>query len=176
MTAKRPTRMHRLLLLAVILAGTVGCDQASKVLAVNELKGEPTESYLGGTVRIGYTENPGAFLSLFGNLSEEVRFWILTAAVGLLLFGMLAYTVASSMLDRLQTAAFGLSIGGGLSNWLDRLFNDGRVVDYVSLGIGPVRTGVFNVADVAIMAGLALLFWSARKRPEPKEPEPVASE
>lgn len=48
-------------------------------------------------------------------------------------------------------------VGGGLANWLDRMLHDGAVTDFVSLGLGPLRTGIFNVADVAIVAGLLLL-------------------
>ena len=33
----------------------------------------------------------------------------------------------------------------------------GAVVDFLNVGIGPLRTGVFNVADMAIMAGAGLL-------------------
>ena len=36
---------------------------------------------------------------------------------------------------------------------MDRLIH-GSVVDFLNVGIGPVRTGVFNVADVAIMLGV----------------------
>ena len=53
--------------------------------------------------------------------------------------------------------AIALVVGGGLSNLIDRLVNEGRVVDFMQLGIGPLRTGVFNVADVAIMGGLAVM-------------------
>ncbi len=44
---------------------------------------------------------------------------------------------------------------GGVSNWIDRLLG-GSVVDFLNVGIGWMRTGVFNVADVAIMLGIAL--------------------
>ena len=54
-------------------------------------------------------------------------------------------------------AFLSLGAGGGLSNWLDRLLHGGAVTDFVSLGLGPLRTGVFNLADVFIVAGVALL-------------------
>jgi signal peptidase II len=46
--------------------------------------------------------------------------------------------------------------------------NDGLVTDFVSLGVGPLRTGIFNVADVCIVAG-ALLFvlWPSPQSPDP---------
>ncbi|MET0554978.1 MAG: signal peptidase II, partial [Vicinamibacteria bacterium] len=60
----------------------------------------------------------------------------------------------------------GLVWAGGLSNLLDRV-RDGHVVDFVMLSAGPLRTGVFNVADVAITAGVVLVLF-ARKPDVPR--------
>jgi signal peptidase II len=49
-----------------------------------------------------------------------------------------------------------LIFAGGASNLLDRVAH-GSVIDFMNVGVGPLRTGIFNVADVAIMAGVALL-------------------
>jgi signal peptidase II len=49
-----------------------------------------------------------------------------------------------------------LVFAGGASNWVDRVVR-GSVVDFMNVGIGPLRTGIFNVADVAIMVGVAVL-------------------
>ena len=39
-----------------------------------------------------------------------------------------------------------------------------RVIDFLNVGVGGLRTGIFNVADIAVMVGVALLAWSARRR------------
>jgi signal peptidase II len=156
-------RWYRLTLVSLVLAATVGCDQATKQLAISQLRDEPAQSFLGGLFRLTYAENPGAFLSLGGSLPRPLRFALLTAGVGALLLAGLLYLVRSRRITRLHVVALALAVGGGLSNWYDRLVNDGRVVDFMILGIGPVRTGVFNVADVAIMGGVGLLFLGARK-------------
>ena len=65
----------------------------------------------------------------------------------------------------LQREIVALVAGGGIGNWLDRLLNQGTVTDFVSLGVGPLRTGIFNLADVAVMAGVALLLLSFRRKP-----------
>jgi signal peptidase II len=62
--------------------------------------------------------------------------------------------------------ALALVLGGGSSNLIDRFVNDGYVVDFINLGAGPIRTGIFNVADVAITAGVLLLLvqgWRGRR-------------
>jgi signal peptidase II len=155
-------RWYRLTLVSLVMAGTVGCDQATKQLAISQLRNEPTQTFLGGLFRLSFTENPGAFLGLGGSLSRPVQFWLLTAGVGLLLLFMLFYAVTSRRIGRLHIVAIALIAGGGVGNWIDRVMNDGRVVDFMNLGIGSVRTGIFNVADVAIMLGGGLLLLAAR--------------
>ena len=61
--------------------------------------------------------------------------------------------------------ALALVLAGGLSNLIDRFVHDGYVVDFINLGVGHVRTGIFNVADVAITVGVVmLLIQSLRSR------------
>ncbi len=169
-------RLSRISLLLFILTSTVGCDQATKQMAVSNLSGEPGKSFLGGTFRLLYAENPGAFLGMFGGLSREHQFWIFTAGVGAMLLGVLVYLIASRRLSPLHSIGLALVAGGGVSNWIDRLVNDGRVVDFMILGVGPVRTGVFNVADVAIMAGLGLFLLNRPWREEaPAESGPPSA-
>jgi signal peptidase II len=156
------SRWYRLTLVSLVLVGTVGCDQATKQLAISHLRDEPAQAFLGGFLRLVFAENSGAFLSLGGQLPRTVRFGLLTIGVGLILLVGLLYLVKSRRVGRLHIVALALAVGGGASNWFDRLVNDGRVVDFLVLGIGPVRTGVFNVADVAIMLGVGLLILGTR--------------
>ena len=95
-------------------------------------------------------------------MPNAVRFWSLTISVGIALVGMLIFVCASQEMSHpLSILGVSLMVGGGFSNFLDRLLNDGAVVDFVSMGVGNLRTGVFNLADVAIMAGAGILLaWS----------------
>jgi signal peptidase II len=154
--------MKRLALVVLVLAGCVGCDQATKRVAVATLAGQPTKCLLGDTLRLGLAHNEGAFLSMGANLPHDQRFWLLTVSVGVLLAGLLAFTLKSKRLSLLQVAGLAMVLGGGASNWLDRARDGGAVVDFLNLGIGSLRTGIFNVADVAILAGVALMVWPAR--------------
>ncbi len=47
-------------------------------------------------------------------------------------------------------------VAGGSSNLLDRL-TCGSVIDFINVGLGPLRTAIFNVADMAIMLGVGLV-------------------
>lgn len=47
---------------------------------------------------------------------------------------------------------------------IDRILHDGSVVDFINVGIGPFRTGIFNIADLAIMGGAIVLFFSTLRK------------
>jgi signal peptidase II len=51
-------------------------------------------------------------------------------------------------------------VGGGIGNLIDRALHQGAVVDFMNVGLGNLRTGIFNVADVALTGGaIALALW-----------------
>ena len=151
------TRRGRLLLLAWLGPLLVALDHATKALAVTRLRGGPRFSYLGDTLRLQYSENTGAFLGLGSQMGAGVRFWVFTVAVGALLAGLLALLLGKRQMDRAEAAGLALIAAGGLSNWVDRLLNQGVVVDFLNVGLGPLRTGIFNLADMAITGGVILL-------------------
>lgn len=161
-------RAFRLGLMMMFLS-CVGCDQATKILAKAHLPSRPPYVLLNGAVRIQYAENTGAFLSLGAELPEEARFFLFVVLVGSILAAGLAFAFSSRRLGLAQKAGLILAVGGGIGNLIDRIAH-GAVVDFVSLGIGPLRTGIFNVADVAITAGLVLFLLSG---PPAEEHEPV---
>jgi len=148
---------QRALLVSLVLAFSIGCDQATKVVARDKLVGEPTASYLGDTIRIVYAENSGAFLSLGASLPDGVRMAIFVVFVSIFLLGGLWWTLRTPDLSKRMIFAASLLIGGGIGNLIDRVVFDGRVTDFLNLGIGSLRTGIFNVADVWIMVGVAIM-------------------
>ena len=91
---------------------------------------------------------------------------VLTVGVGLLLLAIALYSLFGKNLDSTQVAGYALIVSGGASNWVDRARFDGLVVDFMNLGIGRLRTGIFNVADLAILAGIGVLMvhgWRAER-------------
>jgi hypothetical protein len=46
---------------------------------------------------------------------------------------------------------------GGLGNVIDRLARSGFVTDFLNVGIGPLRTGIFNFADFALFVGVGII-------------------
>jgi signal peptidase II len=117
--------------------------------------------------RLHYAENTGAFLSLGASLPQPWRHLVFTVLVGLFLLALLAYLLCSRSLSGFQRVSLSFVCGGGLSNLIDRVVHEGRVVDFLNLGIGSLRTGIFNVADMAITTGAILLVVeSLRRKPD----------
>jgi signal peptidase II len=147
--------LRRLFLITFLFMTTIGCDQATKAVARDTLRFRAPLSYLGDSVRLEFAQNPGAFLNLGAGLGAGLRFWIFTVAVGsALLFA--AFMLLRRSSSALVTAGFTLIIAGGAGNLIDRLAF-GSVTDFLNVGLGGLRTGIFNVADMAVMAGGALL-------------------
>jgi signal peptidase II len=146
--------------LLVAVVGTIGCDRVTKQLASSVLAGMPSRSYLADTIWLGYTENRGGFLSIGAGLPPGVRTLIFTCGTGLML---VALSVLAMRHRWRGWPAIGVAlfVAGGVSNWIDRVVR-GSVVDFLNVGIGPVRTGVFNVADMAIMLGAVIVVISLR--------------
>ena len=162
-------QLSRLPAIAALLFTTLACDQATKMVARRVLANTPASEYLGGMLRIQFAENTGAFLSLGSAMDEHSRFLMFTAGVGVFLVGATYVLLRKSQMDRRTTAGLTLLVAGGLGNLIDRLIY-GYVTDFLNVGIGQLRTGIFNVADMAIVLGVILLFFadsgkkSARER------------
>jgi signal peptidase II len=157
---------RRLALFAFLGAAllTAGCDHAAKHAARTALGDGGVHSFVSGVVRFQLAHNVGGFLSFGERLAPELRhaFFLVVAPLGVALLAASAFRSASR--SRIALAGLALLCGGGLANWLDRALNAGAVTDFVSVGVGALRTGIFNVADVAILAGAALLLVPLRQR------------
>jgi len=70
----------------------------------------------------------------------------------------LIYLIRSEKSTKPKTIAVSLVLGGGFGNLIDRISKDGRVIDFLNVGVGSLRSGVFNLADVAISIGIIWLF------------------
>ncbi len=141
-------------LLTALLA-TIGCDRITKHWAAASLPTDVPRSLFHDLLRLQYAENRGAFLSFGANWPPIVQMLVFTLATG----AMLAAFAMAARGFRNPIALTGalLLIAGGCSNLIDRIFHDGAVIDFLNVGLGPLRTGIFNVADVAIIVGALLM-------------------
>ena len=150
--------------IAFVLVCCVGCDQVSKTEARVYLPGTGIHSYLGDTFRLQYAENPGAFLSLGESFPAPIRYAVFTIGVGALVVAVLGWAVFSSRLTWPQRLALVVIGASGAGNIIDRIRFDGAVTDFLNLGIGSLRTGIFNVADATLMLSVVGLLFAWRQR------------
>lgn len=155
--------MYRLVLVLLILITCAGCDQATKSIARESLASSSPISLLNDSIRVEYSENSGAFLGLGASLPGEIRLLFAVIFVSVALALTLVFTISPHGFGLMQLVGLSLVAAGGLGNLLDRLFNHGAVVDFIRLGIGPLRTGIFNLADVAILGGVSIFLLSRVK-------------
>lgn len=148
---------YRIIVIFSLLVLIFGMDQAAKFWAVHQLMGKNALIFLNGLFQFVYAENPGAFLGLGGGWSRSVRFVIFACIVFLGLGGMLWYLIKKENL-KINLYAYTFILAGGFGNLWDRVFHeDGHVIDYMLIELwGPLRTGVFNIADVFIVIGVLL--------------------
>jgi signal peptidase II len=158
------SRISRCILIALVLIGCVGCDQISKSAAREYLAGTGVHSYLSDTLRLEYAQNPGAFLSIGESLPPAVRYTGLVIGVGVFIVALLAWAAVDARLGWMQRVALAAIGAGGASNLIDRIRFDGVVTDFLNLGVGALRTGIFNVADSILMLGAVVLLISFRAR------------
>jgi len=144
-------------MLAAVFCVCLAVDQLTKSGAKRLLPHSGMLSFLGDTVRLGYTENQGGFLSLGASLNETWKFYLFVVSVSVILGLVGCYLIFASYIRPTIAVALSLLFSGGASNLVDRVLLGGRVVDFMNIGVGPLRTGVFNVADMALTAAALLI-------------------
>jgi len=165
----------RLLLSLLIVSSCVGCDQATKYAARQSLQHAPPVSLFGDTVHLGYALNPGGFLGLGASLPDAWRQAAFLGLNSLMMAAIVGYLWRQKSVPRSSSVALLLILSGGIGNLIDRASNGGLVTDFIVLRCGPLRTGVFNVADVAVTAGvLWLLVEMLMQAPPPSRDTPPA--
>ena len=148
--------VSRLLLVSALLIGCVGCDQISKHVVRSQLMLGESHPYLGETLRLTYTHNTGAILGLGDSLPESARIAFFQGVVGLIVLGLLWAAAFARDMSRWQIIALALLAAGGLGNLIDRVLYEGKVTDFLNIGVGGLRTGIFNIADVVEVVGVIL--------------------
>ena len=132
-------------------------DRITKILAVKYLADGKEYSYIGNLIKITYAENTGAFLGAGSNLSSILKPLILIIIPIIVILWGIIYCIYKEN-NKLSIIYITSIVAGGIANIQDRIFNDGKVIDFLNFGIGETfRTGILNFADMSITFG-AILF------------------
>ena len=138
-------------------------DQATKAWALDALwppysEGVAVLPLL--NLRLGF--NTGVIFGMFRESAADAV-WMLVV-LKLVVVGFLARWLWRTGL-RAEALGLGLVIGGALGNILDRV-RIGAVVDLMDVHYGGWHWPTFNMADVAIVGGVTLLFLAAWRSPK----------
>jgi signal peptidase II len=170
--ARPDSRLAIGLIMAVSAAVLVSADQWTKALAASRLAGRGTVRLLGDFAVLVFARNSGAFLSLGSGLPPVPRTILLVvfpvAALALLAWAILARGprrdgTAPRRAGAVELAVVALIAAGGIGNLIDRILF-GSVRDFLNFGIGGLRTGIMNLADLYILAALVVAVVAAGRR------------
>lgn len=170
--------MFTIMTAVLIILLNIGCDQATKNYAKKHFIGRQTIHVAGDLVEISYAENNGGFLSLGSNIPQPYR-KILLIIFPVIVMGLaIIYLVADRNLSFGEFFCACCIMGGGISNISDRILHNGFVTDFLNFGIGNIRTGILNFADMSVFFGVIFLFvFNLAKKPrQPAEGHTDASE
>ncbi|HYU52602.1 MAG TPA: signal peptidase II [Gemmatimonadaceae bacterium] len=140
-----------------IFLATVLADVASKRFAVSQLSPPYLpHDIIDDVLRFTLAYNPEGAMSF--SLGPSSRWWFVLLSLGTLFVLAFLYRQTPRE-DRVQIASIALICGGAVGNLLDRLRSARGVVDFIDIGIGTHRFWTFNLADLAVTLGTAMLTW-----------------
>jgi signal peptidase II len=154
----RVKKIARNILILILLATNVGCDQISKYIVRQTIEYNQKTSVIGNFVTITKVENTGAFLGL-GDQLPRILYKILMIFLPLIVLGFaLYYLLTTNNLSKLVILGICLVIGGGLGNVFDRILY-GSVTDFLYFDFMIFHTGIVNMADISLTTGAIILIY-----------------
>jgi signal peptidase II len=147
--------MNKIHLLTIVSVAAL--DRITKHLIQQHIPFEEYREVIPGFFRLTHLENPGGAFSLFASSASRCRTpaLIFFSVAALLLILVLLWKNRQTSITTLSLA---LVFGGDLGNLWDRLVS-GQVTDFLDFYIGAHHWYPFNIADSAIVVGVALLGW-----------------
>jgi signal peptidase II len=146
-------------ILAAIAGAIITADQAVKMFIHTHFKLHESISVLDGLFNLTYVQNRGA---AFGMLAEShpmfrEMFFLSMPPVAMLIILAILRGVPEN--DRWMISSLSMVFGGAIGNYIDRL-RFGYVVDFLDFHIQDKYVWpAFNIADMAIVGGVAILLF-----------------
>lgn len=152
--------MNRNLFITLLIIFNIAIDQISKVIVRNTLTFKEQIDVIGSYFQLIWVENKGAFLGMGSDMNPTLRLIFLLILPTIVLGYVVYYIVKTKELDRLSLIAFCCIVGGGIANVFDRIAF-GQVTDFFFIDLGGIfKTGIFNIADLSVSAGMVMLLLS----------------
>lgn len=144
-----------------MVACLIALDQYSKYIVLHYSDHLPWRAEYGSLkFVIDLYFNQGSFLGVGKDIDVVARVFLFKIVTSIVLFAIFCYVITKERLGSANWFFWVLIVGGGAGNLVDRYLRSGLVTDFLWIGIGPLGTGVFNVADLFITGaaiGIAIL-------------------
>lgn len=149
-------KIVRIFVILAIVFSNIGCDQISKKVVRQHIASDEQISLIDPYFTLTKVENSGAFLSLGNTLPGPFKSALLLIIPVIVLGYGLFFMITKTNLSKLMLTGLCFIIGGGIGNIYDRILY-GSVTDFMHIDFILFQTGIFNMADVSIMAGMGML-------------------
>jgi signal peptidase II len=147
----------RLFIVSISILFLVGCDQASKKAAHLELK---DRAEIAGIINLHFVENDGGMLNIGSKLPQEIKFVVFILIVSVFLVLLFFYIVKNKRETFIKLFALVFILSGGLGNLIDRILNNGKVIDFIRIRLPLIEGCIFNIADFYVATGFLILILS----------------
>jgi signal peptidase II len=154
MRSLKNTLRNLALVLMVIM--NIGCDQISKTVVRKSIDYNEEVALIGNYFTLTKVENEGAFLSLGNSWPSPLKFFLLSLLPFIALLTGLYFVLTKTNTSKYFALGICCVIGGGIGNLYDRVVY-GSVTDFLYIDFIIFHTGIFNLADVSIMAGIFII-------------------
>jgi signal peptidase II len=153
-------KKNRIIFIILLVLAIVGFDQISKIIVRQNVESNSRTALVDKYLTLTKVENTGAFLSLGNNL-PHILYVLLMIILPLIVVGFaIYYLITKPNLSKLFTIGICMFAGGGVGNVIDRILF-GSVTDFLYFDFVIFHTGVVNIADIAVTAGLFVLIYDA---------------
>lgn len=162
MNTKRKVLLSRLAVIVLVLLN-IGCDQVSKKVVRENVSHQEFIPLIKNHFILTNVENKGAMLGFGANFPPTAKIILFQGLPLIVLLVLLYRMLTKTQTNNWMLLAFAFVIGGGIGNLIDRI-TVGSVTDFFQIRLGFFRTGIFNMADVAVTTGVLLILFFALSR------------
>ncbi|GAB5565424.1 MAG: signal peptidase II [Winogradskyella sp.] len=153
--------MNRNVFIVILIIFNIAIDQITKVIVRANIELREVKEIIGDKFILTNVYNEGAFLGMGSDMNPTLKTIFLAILPVLVLGYVIYYIIKNRDLDRLSLIAFCCIIGGGIANVFDRIVFR-KVTDFFFIDLGGIfKTGIFNVADMSVTAGMIMLLFSS---------------
>lgn len=149
----------KFLILMGFSGALISLDQLTKMLIYTQYALGESTTVIHNFFNITYVRNFGAAFGFLANAPEGFReiFFLSIPPIALILIIVMLRGVKDN--DYLQITALSSVFGGAIGNYIDRI-RFGYVVDFLDFHwMHKISWPAFNVADMAIVGGVLVLFY-----------------